>query len=67
MWMSFDGMKDVQSHNRPLNPLFSGVFNNCSSADVLEDNVRWLISNKGDRNLMVGEGVINFVSLNFMP
>lgn len=57
MWMSFDGMKDVQSHNRPLNPLFSSLFNNCSSADVLEDNVKWLISNKGDRNLMVGARV----------
>ena len=57
MWMSFDGMKDVQSHNRPLNSLFSSLFNNRSSADVLEDNVKWLISNKGDRNLMVGARV----------
>lgn len=57
MWMSFDGMKDVQSHNRPLNPLFSDLFNNYSSADVLEDNVKWLISNKGNRNLMVGARV----------
>lgn len=57
MWMSFDGMKDVQSHNRPLNPLFSSLFNDRSSADVLEDNVKWLISNKGDRNLMVGARV----------
>ena len=57
MWMSFDGMKDIQSHNRPLNPLFSSLFNDRSSADVLEDNVKWLISNKGDRNLMVGARV----------
>lgn len=57
MWMSFDGMKDVQSHNRPLNPRFNNLFNNRSSADVLEDNVKWLISNKGNRNLMVGARV----------
>ncbi|MBE5884788.1 MAG: radical SAM protein [Lachnospiraceae bacterium] len=57
MWMSFDGMKDVQSFNRPLNPLYNDLFNNRSSADVLEDNVRWLIRNKGSRNLMVGARV----------
>lgn len=57
MWMSFDGMKDIQSYNRPLNPLYSEAFHNRSSADVLEDNVRWLITNKGDRNLMVGARV----------
>lgn len=65
MWMSFDGMKDVQSYNRPLNPLYSSLFNNRSSADVLEDNVRWLISNRGDRNLMVGARVtITDVNIN---
>jgi radical SAM protein with 4Fe4S-binding SPASM domain len=57
MWMSFDGMKDVQSYNRPLNPCYSGLFNGRSSADVLEDNVRWLIGNKGKRDLMVGARV----------
>lgn len=57
VWMSFDGMKDIQSYNRPLNPLYKELFNNRSSADVLEDNVRWLISNKGTRNLMVGARV----------
>ena len=57
MWMSFDGMKDVQLYNRPLNPIYNELFNNRSSADVLENNVRWLISNKGDRNLMVGARV----------
>lgn len=57
MWMSFDGMKDIQSYNRPLNPLYKDLFKNCASADILEDNVRWLISNKGERNLMVGARV----------
>lgn len=57
MWMSFDGMKDVQLYNRPLNPVYDRLFNNRSSADILEDNVKWLISNKGDRNLMVGARV----------
>ena len=55
--MSFDGMPDIQAHNRPLNPLYSDVFEHHSSADVLEDNVRWLISNKENRNLMVGARV----------
>lgn len=57
MWMSFDGMPDIQAHNRPLNPLYSDVFEHRSSADVLEDNVRWLISNRENRNLMVGARV----------
>ncbi len=57
MWMSFDGMKDVQSFNRPLNPYYNKIFNNRTSADVLEDNVRWLICNKGNRDLMVGARV----------
>ena len=57
MWMSFDGMKDVQEYNRPLNPRYSKLFNNKSSADILEDNVRWLIQNKGERDLMVGARV----------
>lgn len=57
MWMSFDGMKDVQSYNRPLNSLYNELFHNRSSADVLEDNVRWLINNKGHRNIMIGARV----------
>lgn len=57
IWMSFDGMKDVQSYNRPLNPLYSYTFGNRSSADVLEDNVEWLIKNKKKSNLMVGARV----------
>lgn len=57
IWLSFDGMKEVQSFNRPLNPCYNHIFNNRTSADVLENNVRWLISNKANRNLMVGARV----------
>lgn len=57
MWMSFDGMPDIQNYNRPLNPKFLKIFNGKSSAEVLESNVRWLNDNKGDRNLMVGARV----------
>ena len=54
VWMSFDGMKDVQNYNRPLNPKYNSVFGGRTSACVLEENVRWLNANKGERNLMVG-------------
>ena len=57
IWMSFDGMKDVQEYNRPLNPFFIDMFNGRTSAEVLEDNVRWLNANKGSRNIMVGARV----------
>ena len=57
IWMSFDGMKDVQNFNRPLNPKYKQIYNGLSSAEVLENNVKWLIENKGNRNLMVGARV----------
>lgn len=57
IWMSFDGMKDVQAYNRPLNLLYDDMFSHRSSADILEDNVRWLITHKEKRNLMVGARV----------
>lgn len=57
IWMSFDGMKDIQDYNRPLNPKYTKLFNRRSSAEVLEDNVKWLINHKGNRNLMVGARV----------
>lgn len=57
VWMSFDGMKDIQNYNRPLNPKYSQMFNGKTSADILEDNVKWLIQNKANRNLMVGARV----------
>lgn len=57
IWMSFDGMKDIQNYNRPLNQKYSAIFGNRSTAEVLEDNVKWLIKNKGNRRLMVGARV----------
>lgn len=57
VWMSFDGMKDIQNYNRPLNPKYSQTFNGKTSAEVLEDNVKWLIKNKDDRDLMIGARV----------
>lgn len=57
VWMSFDGMKDIQNYNRPLNPLYKECFKGKTSADILEENVRWLIKNKGNRDLMIGARV----------
>lgn len=57
IWMSFDGPSDIQNHNRPLNPEFFADFGGRTSAEILEDNVRWLNQNKGDRDLMVGARV----------
>lgn len=57
IWMSFDGMKDIQDYNRPLNPKYKNIFADRTSSEVLEKNVKWLINNKGERNLMVGARV----------
>lgn len=57
IWMSFDGMKEIQDYNRPLNPKFKDLYEGRTSAEVLEDNVCWLINNRGTRNLMVGARV----------
>lgn len=57
MWMSFDGMPEIQNYNRPLNPLCKKFFAGKSSAEVLENNVKWLIKNRENRKLMVGARV----------
>jgi len=57
MWMSFDGMRDIQDYNRPLNPKYSAIFDNRTSGEILENNVKWLIKNTGARKLMVGARV----------
>ena len=57
IWMSFDGMRDIQDYNRPLNPVYQKEFGSRSSAEILEENVCWLNKNKGNRNLMVGARV----------
>ncbi|WP_297141808.1 radical SAM protein [uncultured Eubacterium sp.] len=57
MWLSFDGMKEIQNFNRPLNPKFSYLYNNKTSADIIESNVKWLNENKKQNNLMIGARV----------
>lgn len=57
IWMSFDGTKDIQDYNRPLNKKYESVFDCRKSSDILEDNVRWLINNKEEKDLMVGARV----------
>ena len=54
VWMSFDGMPNIQNFNRPLNPKYKKIFNNQSSAVVIEKNTRWLIENITNQDLMVG-------------
>ena len=54
IWMSFDGMKDIQNFNRPLNPLYLEEFQGKTSADVIEDNVKWLNIHAKDNKLFVG-------------
>ena len=57
IWMSFDGMPEIQNYNRPLNIKYKETFKNKSSAEILENNVRWLINHKNNKNLMVGARV----------
>ncbi len=57
IWISFDGTKTIQNYNRPLNPKYQELYNNKTSADILESNVKWLIENKGKNQLMVGARV----------
>ena len=37
-WVSFDGMKEIQDYNRPINPKYSGLYGQRSSSEVVEDN-----------------------------
>lgn len=50
IWVSFDGEPVIQNSNRPC-------ANGKPSAPIIENNIRWLIENKGARNLMVGARV----------
>lgn len=54
IWMSFDGMREIQNYYRPLNPDYAPKYFYKTTAEIIEDNTRWLISNKQKRNLMVG-------------
>lgn len=57
VWISFDGMRDIQNYNRPLNPKYYKLFKGKKSAEILEDNVKWLMQNKSNNDLMVGARV----------
>jgi radical SAM protein with 4Fe4S-binding SPASM domain len=57
IWLSFDGPQDIQNYNRPLNPKYKENFGNKSSAEILEDNVKWLIENISEKELMIGARV----------
>lgn len=50
IWVSFDGTPNIQNYNRPC-------ANGKPSAPIIENNVKWLITNTGSRNLMVGARV----------
>jgi len=51
VWVSFDGTPDIQDAQRPLGDKLS------KSSPIIEENVKWLIANRGNRNLMVGARV----------
>ena len=57
IWMSFDGLPQIQNKYRPLNKKYSKEFNGRTSAEILEDNVRWLNDNAENRKIMVGARV----------
>lgn len=50
VWLSFDGPPDIQNYNRPI----AGKH---PSAPIIEENARELISNKANKDLMVGARV----------
>lgn len=50
IWISFDGEPDIQNYNRPC-------ANGKPSAPIIEDNIRWLLNNKTNQNIMVGARV----------
>ena len=45
MWVSFDGLPDIQNSNRPINPEYAYLYDEKKSSEVLEDNITWLINN----------------------
>ncbi len=47
VWISFDGEPQIHDQFRPLK-------NKMPSSPIIEENVKWLIENKGNKNLMVG-------------
>ena len=56
VWISFDGTPKFHDKQRPF-------LNGEPSSPVIEDNIRWLLAEKGARNLMVG-GRVTVTDLN---
>ena len=54
IWISFDGMPDIQDYNRPLNQMYYSRFSSSKTSSIIEENVRWLINNSASHELMVG-------------
>jgi radical SAM protein with 4Fe4S-binding SPASM domain len=51
VWISFDGTPNIQNAQRPMGNRLA------PSAPLIEENVKWLIANSGECNLMVGARV----------
>jgi sulfatase maturation enzyme AslB (radical SAM superfamily) len=51
VWISFDGTPDIQNAQRPMGDKLA------PSAPIIEKNIKWLMTNRGDHNLMVGARV----------
>jgi radical SAM protein with 4Fe4S-binding SPASM domain len=51
VWISFDGTPDIQNAQRPMGDQLA------DSSPIIEKNVKWLNTNKGNLNLMVGARV----------
>lgn len=54
IWISFDGMPEIQDYYRPLNPIYYSQFPSDKTSVIIEDNVKWLIDNTSSQKLMVG-------------
>jgi radical SAM protein with 4Fe4S-binding SPASM domain len=53
LWVSYDGTPDIHNKQRPMvdeNDMNKTV----NSSNIIEENVKWLLKNKGNRNLMIG-------------
>lgn len=56
VWISFDGMPEFHDTQRPF-------ADDVPSSPIIEDNIRWLLRHKQNRNLMIG-GRVTVTDLN---
>jgi radical SAM protein with 4Fe4S-binding SPASM domain len=56
VWISFDGTPEIHDKQRPF-PNYE------PSSPIIEENIRWLLNKKGERNLMIG-GRVTITDLN---